>query len=833
MLPVNHPKPYTVVEIAHILKADIFGSQANNHILIRNLWTDTRQSVKTSESIFFCLRGPHFDGHNFLDEAAKKGMFCCVVDCLPEQLRPDVTYLMVRDTKEALQQLAAHHRSQLLETRFIAITGSNGKTMVKEWLYDLLHPHYNCSKSPLSYNSQIGVPLSVWKCSAENQFAIIEAGISLPGEMERLRHIIQPQIGVFTHLGSAHDAGFQSREQKLAEKARLFHTCESILVGADQPDVVDYFRKIYPEKKLLTVSSTCTKADFTFQTNASGEVFFSSKHYDLERIKISSPFKDIISNKNLILALSAGLVLTDGNLQLIEKIPTLFQVRMRMEWTRGLNDCMILNDCYTSDPEALQQALQTLLTSGQYRKKIIVLSEFDQLTEADEQMAFSTLLETLKSSEKLSDTKVLYVGADKFEKLSELPVEKAVFTTTQHLLSYLKKNPPTQSDILLKGARKFQFESIAEQLSASLHETRVEINLSAIGRNLSFFKSLLPVGTKLMAMVKAASYGSGSFELARYLASLGVDYLAVAYADEGVELRNAHITMPVMVMNAHTHLLPLIFENNLEPQIFSFGQINFLKNFETNSPLSIHIKIDTGMHRLGFKSTQLKTLLNELSVLKETLRVRSILSHLSAADDPKEDKFTHWQIEQFHRAADQIDKVLGYHPIRHIFNTAGILDHMDERSEMVRIGIGMYGISHRPDLQIHLQPAIEWHSFVSQVKDLEPGDSIGYGRSFVATKKMKTATIALGYADGFRRILSNGRGGVYIKGIYCPVIGRICMDMTMVDVSHIPDVEEGDPVEIIGPNQAIEKLAQAINTVPYEVLTSIGTRVKRVYFKES
>lgn len=833
MFPVNHPKPYTVVEIAHILKADIFGSQANNHILIRNLWTDTRQSVKTSESIFFCLRGPHFDGHNFLDEAAKKGMFCCVVDRLPEQLRPDVTYLMVRDTKEALQQLAAHHRSQLLETRFIAITGSNGKTMVKEWLYDLLHPHYNCSKSPLSYNSQIGVPLSVWKCSAENQFAIIEAGISLPGEMERLRHIIQPQIGLFTHLGSAHDAGFQNREQKLAEKARLFHTCESILVGADQPDVVDYFRKIYPEKKLLTVSSACTKADFTFQTNASGEVFFSSKHYDLERIKISSPFKDTISNKNLLLALSAGLVLTEGDMGLLGKIPTLFPVRMRMEWTKGLNDSMILNDCYTSDPEALQQALLTLLHSGHNRKKIIVLSEFDQLKEDDEQLALSTLRETLKSFQKLKDLKVLYVGKRNLDAIAGLTVEKEIFSDTQQLLNYLKKTPPTHSDILLKGARKFKFETIAEHLSARLHETRLEINLSAIGRNLSFFKSRLPKGTKIMAMVKAASYGSGTLDLARFLASLGLDYLAVAYADEGVELKNAHITLPVMVMNAHTHLLPIIFEHDLEPQIFSFEQLDFLKNYEVHTPKNIHLKIDTGMHRLGFTPSQLPELLDDLHPLRGRFKVKSILSHLSSADDPKERAFTRLQIETFHQCADEIDRVLGYHPIRHIFNTAGIVDHDDQRSEMVRIGIGMYGISHRPDLQIHLQPAIEWHSFVSQVKDLEPGDSIGYGRSFVATKKMKTATIALGYADGFRRILSNGRGGVYIKGIYCPVIGRICMDMTMVDVSHLPDVEEGDPVEIIGPNQAIEKLAQAMNTIPYEVLTSIGTRVKRVYFKES
>lgn len=831
---IFHPKPYSPAEVAEILQAEVAGPVHDRRCL-HNLWTDTRQTLPVEESLFFCLKGPHFDAHDFLPEAIESGLKYAVAERLPSELPSEVIFFKVPNTLDALQKLAAHHRSQLKSVTVIGITGSNGKTMVKEWLYDLLWPDYEVVKSPMSYNSQVGVPLSVWKIEPHHRIAIIEAGISQPGEMEKLARIIRPDIGIFTYLGSAHDAGFTDRRQKLEEKGKLFLQADTIIAGTEQREVLDYFSKNFPDTSLITWSLHSSDGDYIYR-RVKNDMFCLVKSPLLllkdKACDFTVPFSDEISVKNALIALSAALFITNEDEKILKKSAALSPVRMRMEWTRGINDCMLLNDSYTADPEALVYALRTLLSSGTDRKKILILSEPDQLKNEQQQAYFNVLQRELNAQANPEGYSLFYVGKSPDVTISSLSGFSACFSTTEELLQHLKLHPPTHADILLKGARRFGFEKIAQSLSAHVHETRLEINLSAIGRNLSYFRSRLPENTKVMAIVKAASYGSGSVELARYLASVGVDYLAVAYADEGIELRNAHIQLPVMVMNAHTHVLPLVIEHELEPEIYSFAQLDQLANLTVSKPVRIHLKFDTGMKRLGFEPHQVQELALKLQSLSHQLKVESILSHLAAADEPEYKDFTLAQIEVFHRMADAIEKSIGYRVIRHIHNTAGALDYFDHRCQMIRLGIGLYGIAHSAEVQRNLQPAVEWYSFVSQVKDLKPGDSVGYGRSFVADKPMKSATVAIGYADGIRRSLSNGKGGFYIKGVYCPIIGRICMDMTMVDVSALEDVKAEDPVEIIGPNQSIQELARKMGTIPYEVLTSVGQRVRRIYFKE-
>ncbi|MFN4299023.1 MAG: bifunctional UDP-N-acetylmuramoyl-tripeptide:D-alanyl-D-alanine ligase/alanine racemase [Thermaurantimonas sp.] len=829
-----HPKPYSPAEIASILRAEVIGPLHDKRC-IQNLWTDTRQAMPVDESLFFCLRGPHFDAHTFLPQAIKAGLKYAVVERLPADVPADVVLFKVQNTLDALQQLAAHHRSQLTDVTVVGITGSNGKTMVKEWLYDLLWPDYEVAKSPLSYNSQVGVPLSVWKIEPLHRFAIIEAGISQPGEMERLARIIRPNIGIFTYLGSAHDAGFVDRNQKLIEKGKLFKEAKVIILGTDQSEVSEFFLNNFPEKSVFTCALYPKTGDFVFR-HLENETFNLVKcpyeHLTEKKREFAVPFTDEISVKNTFTALTAALLVTEGDESILRKTAALPPVRMRMEWTRGINDCMILNDSYTADPEALVYALRTLFSSGIGRKKILVLSELDQLKSEQQQVYFDILERELAAQPSKELYSLYYVGQRQHLTIPFASRNLQIFSTTEELLHDFKHHPPTHADILLKGARRFGFEKIAQSLSAHVHETRLEINLSAIGRNLSYFRSRLPKNTKIMAMVKAASYGSGSVELARYLTSVGVDYLAVAYADEGIELRNAHIPMPIMVMNAHPHVLPLVIENDLQPEIYSFEQLEHLGNLSSKKPTKIHLKIDTGMKRLGFEPEHVDLLLSTLQRLHSNIKVESVLSHLAAADEPLQRDFTIKQIEQFHTIVDKIEETLGYNVIRHIHNTAGSLDYFDERCQMVRLGIGLYGIAHSPEIERNLQPAVEWYSFVSQVKELKPGDSVGYGRSFVADKPMKSATVAIGYADGIRRSLSNGKGGFYIHGVYCPIIGRVCMDMTMVDVSGLDQVTADDPVEIIGPHQSIQDLARKMETIPYEVLTSVGHRVRRIYFRE-
>ncbi|MFN3951616.1 MAG: bifunctional UDP-N-acetylmuramoyl-tripeptide:D-alanyl-D-alanine ligase/alanine racemase [Thermaurantimonas sp.] len=824
----NHPKPYSPAEIALILEAEVIGP-IHTRRCIHHLWTDTRQTMPAGESLFFCLKGPHFDAHDFLHKAIENGMLYAVVERLPDNPAKNVVFFKVQNTLHSLQTLAAHHRRNLSGVTVVGITGSNGKTMVKEWLYDLLSPEYEAVKSPMSFNSQVGVPLSVWKIELRHRFAIIEAGISREGEMERLMHIIRPDIGIFTYLGSAHDAGFADRTHKLKEKSILFETSHSIIISTRQPEVLNFFQKHHSTKQLVTIGLNGEEATYAFMHIR--DDLFQIKHAG-QVVKFVLPFIDPISVTNSVAAIAAALHITSGDKQILRKTSVLSSVKMRMEWTRGINDCMILNDSYTADPEALVLALQTLFSTDVSRPKIIVLSEFEQLRE-DTSRPFTAIIESeIQHHRDSSEISLYFIGTRSAHPYTSLHGYKRSFGSTQEIIDYFKIHPPTHSDILLKGARRFEFEKIAQSLSANVHETRLEINLSAIGRNISYFRSRVGTTTRIMAVVKAASYGSGSVELARYLTTVGVDYLAVAYADEGIELRKAKIPLPVMVMNVHPLVLPLLIQHDLEPEIFSFEQLEKLKHITPSREIKIHLKLDTGMKRLGFEIHEIDRLIRVLHELRSSVRVVSILSHLAAADESEHRNFTLSQIELFHQMAEQIENTLGYNAIRHIHNSAGSLDYFDTRCRMIRIGIGMFGIAHSKKEENHLQPAVEWYSFISQIKEVKPGESVGYGRAFLAEQPLKSATVAVGYADGIRRTLSNGRGGFYVRGHYCPIIGRVCMDMTMIDVSHVPNIKADDPVEIIGPNQSLQVLARQMGVIPYEVLTSVGQRVRRVYYRE-
>ena len=769
-------------------------------------------------SLFFAMKGERHDGHVFLQDLYKLGMRQFVVESeVSVGQMPLANILKVESSVLALQQLAAHHRS-LFKLPVVGITGSNGKTIVKEWLHVVLSPDLQVIKNPGSYNSQIGVPLSVWQIGKQHELGIFEAGISTVGEMEKLRKVIQPSIGIFTNLGSAHDEGFASRKEKAEEKATLFAACEVVIYCKDHATV----DKVLHQKELPLLS-------WGFREGADIRIrHLADNHFEIayqeQRFNFDLSFSDAGLRENAFHVIAFMLLRRYKPGVIQERIRSLHTIPMRLELKQGINRSILIDDSYNNDLAGLQISLDFLKNQQKERKTIIVSDIMQSGLQAEDLM-----LRMKSMVEANGANRFIGIGPALKSQSRAFPAGE-FYPSTEEFLANL--NPESFADqvVLIKGARPFQFEKIVSRLQRKAHGTVMEIDLTSLVHNLNYFKSRLKQGTKVMCMVKALAYGSGSEEVANLLQYHRVDYLGVAYADEGVELRKNKISLSIMVMNPTEESFSSLIGYNLEPEMYSLRIFKALVAFLKSQACAIHLKLDTGMHRLGFDNDDLSELESMLKA-NRNITVASIFTHLAGADEKIHDQFSHRQVDIFLQMADRINLALGYEPLRHVLNSPGILRLPQYQFDMVRLGIGMYGIDPTEEGNAGLKPVITLKTIISQIRKIKSGDTIGYGRRGKALMDLEIATIAIGYADGFSRRFSGGSGNVLINNKLAPVVGNVCMDMTMVDITGI-GAGEGDEVIIFGPGLPIQQVAQWIETIPYEILTSTGERVKRVFFAE-
>lgn len=817
--------PYSVKNISEILSGELIGSGES---IVKYLLTDSRTLISPARSLFFALVGQRFDGHNFITDLYNKGLRNFVVNKVPKDSDNlnDASFIVVTDTLSALQELSAHHRKQF-EIPIIGITGSNGKTVVKEWLFQLLHQDKNITRSPKSYNSQVGVPLSVWLLDNKSELGVFEAGISKIDEMRHLQKIINPDIGIFTNISDAHQENFIDYKHKIKEKLKLFTDVKTLVYCKDY-QLLETQLKSTDDFEDVNFFSWSMKypADLYISKleSTDNETQITGKYLNNE-ISITIPFTDAGSIENAIHCWAVMLYFEYTDELINNRMSKLCPVAMRLEQKEGINNCVIINDSYNSDIGSLNIALDYLNRINKYTNKTLVLSEILQ-SNNNEQALYQEVAELIN---KKKIHRLIGVGSAMIKHADLFKIKKHFFKTTEDLIKNLPGLKIMNEAVLLKGARKFKFEKISTVLQHKVHETVLEVNLNAIADNLNLYRSKLKPGTKIMGMVKAFSYGSGIYEIANLLQFNNVDYLAVAYVDEGVELRKAGISLPIMVMNPEINSFEVMLEHYLEPEIYSFRTLEAFMQVLQDSSLKnfpIHIELDTGMKRLGFEEDELGKLITIL-LNDDKIIIKSVFSHLVAADDSYHDAFTKEQINKFNRLSKSIVEKFDYPIIRHICNSAGIQNYPEAHFDMVRLGIGLYGVG--DDSKLRNVSTLK--SIVSQIRTIKPEESIGYARAEMPGREMKIAVIPIGYADGLSRSLSRGRGQVFIKGKKAPIVGNVCMDMCMVDITGI-NVNEGDEVVIFGEVYSLEKIAKDLDTIPYEVLTNVSRRVKRVYYQE-
>jgi len=810
---------------------------------IEQLSIDSRKVDEPAVSLFIALKTNLRDGHTFLKQAYEKGVRSFLVsETVDVSAYPQANIIQVKNTLTALQQVAASYRKQF-SIPVIGITGSNGKTMVKEWLYQLLNTTYNTLRSPKSYNSQVGVPLSVWLLKPEHQLAIFEAGISQPSEMENLERIIQPTIGVFTNIGEAHSEGFLNNRQKINEKLLLFRHAKQLVYCRDYPElnecISQYIHLVRGSEadtplQLFTWSQK-NEADLRIkQVDKVNNKTTIHALYKNEEVSITIPFSDNASVENAIhcwcVMMLLGIVQDDIKQQMLHLQP----VSMRLELRQGINDCTIINDSYNSDLTSLQLALEYLDQQKQHNHHTVILSDMLQIGKLDavlyEEVAAMISRKNIQRFIGIGPALNKHKAAfRKYKKLRSIFFKSADdFLKNFHLLTF------DNEAILLKGARVFAFEKIDLLLEQKVHQTVMSINLAAMTHNLNVFRTELSPGVKTMAMVKAFAYGSGSYEIANLLQFAGVDYLTVAYTEEGISLRRAGITMPIMVMSPDAISFDRMIAWKLEPEIYNFRSLDAFTNIAQTLQVKsypVHIKLDTGMHRLGFNSEDIETLIKNIAE-NQHIHIESIFSHLAASDDPNEDAFTMQQAKAFEEMSGKLMASLSYKPMRHLCNSAAIVRHHSLHYDMVRLGLGLYGIDSSHALKDKLRQISTLKTTIAQVRNVPAGDSIGYGHKTIAATDMRIATICIGYADGYHRALGNGRAHVLIHGKPSTITGSVCMDMCMTDITHIPEAREGDEVVVFSPDLPVTLLAQWANTISYEIMTGISQRVKRVYIDE-
>ncbi|MET0572372.1 MAG: bifunctional UDP-N-acetylmuramoyl-tripeptide:D-alanyl-D-alanine ligase/alanine racemase [Pedobacter agri] len=814
---------YTISRIAEILNAD--AKLIDEQAFIQYLVIDSRSVLVPENSLFFALAS-HRNGHEFIPDAYHRGIRNFVITeekYLSEY--SDCNFIIVNDVLEALQKLATAHRNHF-NLKTIGITGSNGKTIVKEWLYQLLAADYNIVRSPKSFNSQIGVPLSVWQIDVDHDLGIFEAGISAVDEMESLASIIRPQIGILTNIREAHAEGFNSKKEKLIEKLKLFKAADLLIYSPEY--VSDISLKDLPGKKHFSWSSS-QAADLRIIAvePIEGNCYLQAIYQDRE-IECMLPFKDKASIENGMICWATLLALGYSPEQADQRLEKLSHVSMRLELKNGINQCSIIDDSYSADISSLAIALDFLNQQNQHPKKTVILSELFETGRDD--LDLYTEIADLLAQKKVS--RLIGIGPQISRYAELFKFETQFFDDTNAFVDAFPGLQFIHETVLVKGARRFDFGRISKLLTQKIHDTVLEIDLNAMVGNLQFYRSKIKPGVKIMAMVKAFSYGSGSFEIANLLQFHKVDYLAVAYADEGIALRKAGITLPIMVMSPEESAFEALIKYRLEPEIYSLeildSFLNALSDYEFDYP--IHIKIDSGMHRLGFDSDEIEKLLLLLSG-SQRLNVKSIFSHLVASGEAEHDGFTQQQIEKFSLIASQLIAALGYKPLLHIANTSGISRWPNNQMDMVRLGIGLYGFDAALTNNRGLQTVMTLKTTVTQVKNLKAGETVGYSRRGVMPYGGKIATVKIGYADGYNRAFGNGVGKMLINGQLVPTIGSICMDMTMLDITGI-DVKPGDEAIVFNQDHTIMQLAEDVGTIPYEILTNISQRVKRVYFYE-
>ncbi|GJM33679.1 MAG: bifunctional UDP-N-acetylmuramoyl-tripeptide:D-alanyl-D-alanine ligase/alanine racemase [Saprospiraceae bacterium] len=816
---------YSIHHIAALVGGQIEPPDAPDYH-IEQLLYDSRQIIFPETGLFFALSGPQQDGHNFIAQAYKAGVRSFIIDkAIAVESLPEASFIRVADTLAALQQLANYHRHQF-DLPVIGITGSNGKTIIKEWLFQLLREDYQIVKSPRSFNSQLGVSLSVWQIGPQHELGIFEAGISTSGEMQRLAPIIDCRIGLFTNIGEAHREGFPDTTTKITEKLTLFKNAE-ILIYCRDDHRLDASIKA---SKIPTFSwSVEGAADLQITgIQPMGKATKLVATYQQQALEILIPFNEPTAIENTIHCWAVLLYLGVAPAVIAHRILQLDTLAMRLELKEGINNCILINDSYNADLTSLTMALQFLQQQKKDLRRTLILSDILQsgLTDRELYGQIAQLISTIGIHRLIGIGQ--YIPTIDAQLSPE--IEHYFFSDTASLLSELSQFDFQNEIILLKGARPFGFEAIAERLSRQVHRTRLEVNLNALAHNLRIMRNYLLPTTKLMVMVKAAAYGSGSLEIARALEFHQVDYLGVAYTDEGVDLRRTGIHLPILVLNPEPAAYDALLRYQLEPEVYSLQQLRELARFcqGQGSDLTIHLKLDTGMHRLGFESQHVDEL---CEILKHNpqLKVRSIFSHLAASEADTHDPFTHQQVSRFQQDYQRITATLAYRPLRHTLNSAGIVRFPQYQMDLVRLGIGIYGVGSATD---QLKPVMQLKATVSQIKELAPGETVGYGRHGILKQGGKIATISVGYADGLSRRAGNGRYSLLVRGQLAPIVGNVCMDMCMVEVTHIAKVQEGDEVIVFGEMPRVETLAEALETIPYEVFTNISPRVKRVYVQD-
>ncbi|WP_027376837.1 bifunctional UDP-N-acetylmuramoyl-tripeptide:D-alanyl-D-alanine ligase/alanine racemase [Kaistella palustris] len=811
---------YTTGQIAEFTEANLIG---DSQIIIKNIEFDSRNIYSWTETAFIAIPTAKNSGEKYIQSAVEKGIQVIISEHQLPHVE-NITWIIVDDAVQFLQRFAKYHLSRF-NLRTVGITGSNGKTIVKEWLYRSLFQSFVTVKSPKSFNSQLGLPLSLLQIKGQHEIGIFEVGISKPGEMKKLEDIFSPEIGILTHIGSAHSANFESEEQLINEKIVLFKDSKTIIFNGDNDAVLKLIDEHFSDRKLISYGFK-ERNDLSIKDGwlHSKEI---TVQYFGESLSIPVRQRDEATLSNALAVIAVLKELKFDNAAIVEKINLLKSVEMRLESVDGVRKNLLINDSYNLDLDSLIISYQFIKQYNK-KKKTLILTDFLEGKDA------GSLYQTVANLTNLQDFGTVFLIGDEITQSAHLfEAETFTFQTTEELIHSTLLNQIEDELILLKGARRFEIEKVKNHLELQKHDTVLEVNLNAILHNINVHKSLLKPETKMMAMVKAYSYGLGGYEIAEFLQHHHIDYLGVAYADEGVDLRKNGITTPVMVMNPEQHSYSSIIDYNLEPEIYSlrvlrlFNEQLIQKGIDRRYP--IHLKVETGMHRLGFKQSEIPELLQTLQGMN--VKVESIFSHLSSADDLLEKEFTFDQLTEFEAFSGKLILGLGYKPLRHILNSAGIATYCDYQYDMVRIGIGMVGISPVPEVSKHLLQAVAFKTVVSQISEVHVGDSVGYNRKHRPAKTTKIATVPVGYADGIPRLIGNSRGNVGIRGKLFPIVGNVCMDMMMVDIGDEP-IAEGEEVVIFNENPSLSQFAIYCNTIPYEVLTSVSRRVKRIYIKK-
>ena len=819
---------YSVEQITTLTGAHRYGTARGD---IAFLLTDSRSLSFPEETLFFALRTKHGDGHRYIADLYNRGVHNFVVETLPETLHEDANYLLVPSSLAALQRLAERHRDEF-DIPIVGITGSNGKTVVKEWLYQLLMPSMHTTRSPRSYNSQIGVPLSVWRLDEDSKVGLIEAGISQPGEMQRLADIIQPTVGVFTTLGQAHQENFTTTEEKCREKFLLFQNSDVLIYPSDDDTVFRVLKKSDFSGKRLGWSLTDSSAPF-YVSSIEHAADHTTIHYTYEGKEGTYTLNYIseASIENSITCAVTALYLGLTPDELAERMDSLEPVAMRLEVKEGRNGCTLINDSYNSDLASLDIALDFMHRRPDHkgRRRTLILSDIIQSGISDKELY-----------RQVSDLAVSR-GIDKFigighavkDNANLIKIDRSIFfEDTAEFLESSDFEKLHDEVILIKGARSFSFDTITEQLVEKVHETTLEVNLSALVRNLNWYRQRMAQGTKLVCMIKADGYGAGAIEIAKTLQDHRVDYLAVAVADEGVALRNAGITSNIIIMNPEMTAFKTMFDYDLEPEVYSFRLLEALRQAARKEGITgwpIHVKLDTGMCRLGFHPIDDMPRLVDFLKNQSALTPRSVFSHFVGSDSDEFDEYSARQFDLYTKGADTLQAAFSHHIIRHICNSAGIEHFPDRQMDMCRLGLGLYGINPRNNQIINNVSSLK--TTILQMRNVKAGCSIGYSRRTILERDSVIAAIPIGYADGLNRHLGNRNGYCLVNGQKAEYVGNICMDVCMIDVTGI-DCHEGDSVEIFGDNLHVTELSDRLDTIPYEILTGISNRVKRIYFEE-